>query len=265
MSGHSWPPAGHGSDGMGLTIAKTGAIVGVQRRRHALIYADSRACLYRKVFDLVLTSPPYFHPVRSASSHGVGFAGNLTEYVETVSDVLVRCSEAVTGKRLCIVKTDIWHKGTLIPLGFRVADACSRKGLRLRAHWVWQRVSHYSPYSPSFSNVFVFADDFERPHVSGLLTEAPLVQRHNYASSFWPDLFGVLVNILTRPNQTILDPFAGLGGVIFAAASCNRRSVGIEISLKQTRRALPRLKDIPSFAFLKADTNRQIRTSRGEL
>jgi len=140
--------------------------------KHALYRADSRVFRFSQRFAWLLTSPPYYHPVKESSTHGIGFTGHLQDYLNAVGDVLLRCSDAVVGRRVCFAKTDIWYKGELIPLGWEIARTCVKRGLNLRAHWIWQRKASFSPYGPGFSNVFVFADDSSRPHFAGIITGA---------------------------------------------------------------------------------------------
>ena len=92
--------------------------------RHALFHADSQACRLTSLFDLLLTSPPYYHPVRASSRHGIGFVGDLEQYANRVAEVLLHCAKAVLNRRICIVKTDVWYKGSLIPIGYEIASVC---------------------------------------------------------------------------------------------------------------------------------------------
>ena len=71
-----------------------------------------------------------------------------------------------------------------------------------------------------------------------------------------PEIFGVIIELLTQTDDVVLDPFAGVGGVLEAAASQGRRSVGIELSAAQYRRGVQRLRQIPGFVFNQnADTS----------
>jgi len=210
------------------------------------------------VFNLLLTSPPYYHPVRTSSRHGIGFTGDLERYADRVSAVLFHCSKAVVNRRVCIIKTDIWHKGTLIPIGNEIASACIRRGLALRAHWIWERLSAFSPYGPSFANIYVFGDALSRPYFSGVITNTPARRRKGLPSSFVPEIFGALIELLTHVEDVVLDPFAGIGGVLEAAASHGRRSVGIELSTGQCRRAVHRLSQIHGFVFNQAQGGRPL-------
>jgi DNA modification methylase len=198
-------------------------------------------------FDLVLSAPPYYHPSRKSVSHGIGYTGNLEGYVSTVATVLARCSSSVMGRRVCFVKTDVWYKGALIPVGFELMRACVRQGLRLRAHWIWERFSRFSPYAPSFSNVFIFGETFSRPHFSGVISGTPEIRKNGLSRSYSPGIFRVLMERLTERGNVILDPFAGAGGIIEAADACDRWSVGVELSSRQIRLAASHLHRIPEF------------------
>ncbi len=44
-----------------------------------------------------------------------------------------------------------------------------------------------------------------------------------------PDLCRNLIEIFTKKNQSVLDPFAGVGGTLLGATLCNRTACGIEI------------------------------------
>jgi DNA modification methylase len=213
---------------------------------HILIAGDSAQCEYQPRFDLVLTSPPYYHPTRKSSRLGIGFTGSLDRYVQRVADILCKVSTVARARRMCILKTDFWHNGELIPVGHAIADECVRRGMHLRAHWVWERVKYYSPYGPSLTNIFVFADTFSRPHFGGVISDKTW---KSAPGSFAPEICGFLIDLLTRPGDTVIDPFAGIGTALEAAAHRGRFSVGIELSGVQVRKAYKRLKHIPGFTF----------------
>ncbi len=219
--------------------------------KHILFHADSERCRYEKGFSLVLTSPPYYNPTLTSSKHGIGITGDIEQYACRVAEVLSHCSRSVIGRRVCFIKTDVWYKGALIPVGWEIMSACARRGLQLRAHWIWQRHCGFSPYGPGFSNIFVLGDAFSRPHFSGLVTKAPVIGEKGLPRSFAPEIFGVLVKLLTQEAAVVLDPFAGIGRVMEAAAVHGRRSVGVELSRSQIHLALKRLHRVPGFVFKK--------------
>ncbi len=206
--------------------------------RHFFMNADSRCVELKGGFDLVLTSPPFFHPERKRSTHGFAPTTDLGQYTDYVSGILVKAAAAVKCNGVvCVLKTDVWHRGTLMPLGFRLAEECTKRGLCLRAHWIWERLHCYSPYAPSFSNIFVLSMlPIPRPLLSGVFSEIHTRRRATLPSSYTPEIFEALIAVLTRPGEVILDPFAGAGSVMEAASNSKRWSVGIEISRRQFQR-----------------------------
>jgi hypothetical protein len=94
----------------------------------------------------------------SQSAHGHSPAINdLDEFALWTAQILERASACLSADGLlCFIKTDVRYRRGLLPIGFRIADTLSKRGLRLRAHWVWQRHPSYSPYAPGIGNIFVF-------------------------------------------------------------------------------------------------------------
>lgn len=45
-----------------------------------------------------------------------------------------------------------------------------------------------------------------------------------------PDLCADLIKIFTKPGQSVLDPFAGVGGSLLGASLCGRKALGIELN-----------------------------------
>jgi len=197
---------------------------------------------------LVLTCPPFFRPERVASPHGHSPPiHDLDEFAVWAAEILERASGSLDGHGLlCFVKTDVRYKGTLLPVGFRIADALTRKGLPLRAHWVWQRHESYSPYSPSTGNIFVFGGRHPSALLSnGLFVGSVVTVRRGQPTSFTPGLFEALLRQLSGLGDTVVDPFAGRGSLILAAACSGRWSACVEISPEQIRRAEAVLAGVP--------------------
>ena len=207
--------------------------------RHALFHGDSATISFQGHFDLVLCSPPYFHPSNNSSIHGATSRyRDLDFFAEWAAQILVRAASALeAGQPLCFLKTDVKYKNTLLPVGFRIADHCEKLGLPIQAHWIWQRLSHFSPYSPSISNIFVLG------HVDPKLLRTPGVfyttdgRSRKLPTSFTPELFQKLIQQFTPLNGRVLDPFVGIGSTILAASRCQRWAVGVEVSRDQILKA----------------------------
>jgi DNA modification methylase len=54
--------------------------------------------------------------------------------------------------------------------------------------------------------------------------------RRRHGANKPPYLMQHLIEFFTKPGQTVLDPFAGVGGTLLGAALCDRRATGIEIN-----------------------------------
>ena len=54
--------------------------------------------------------------------------------------------------------------------------------------------------------------------------------RRRHGANKPPYLMRHLVEFFTKPAQTVLDPFAGVGGTLLGASLCDRRATGVEIN-----------------------------------
>ncbi|MFX1298564.1 MAG: DNA methyltransferase [Promethearchaeota archaeon] len=54
--------------------------------------------------------------------------------------------------------------------------------------------------------------------------------RKNHYANKPPQLMEYLIEFFTKSRETILDPFAGVGGTLIGASLCTRKAVGIEIN-----------------------------------
>ncbi len=57
------------------------------------------------------------------------------------------------------------------------------------------------------------------------------LRRQHYANKP-PVLMQQIIEFFTKPGQTVLDPFAGVGGTLLGASLCNRKAVGVELEQK---------------------------------
>src|SRR5262249_4507146 len=204
----------------------------VAHGRHVILHGDSALIPFQGSFDLVLCSPPYFHPSNNSSVHGAApRIRDLDLFAEWTAQILVRAAGALkVGQPLCFLKTDVKYKSALLPVGFRIADRCEKLGLPIQAHWIWQRLPHFSPYSPSIANIFVLG------HVDRGLLRSPGVfctsdcRSRKLPTSFTPELFQRLIEQFSPLDGRVLDPFVGIGSTILAASRCQRWAVGVEVS-----------------------------------
>lgn len=209
------------------------------QRKHIVCHGDSARIHFKGRFDLVLCSPPYFHPANTSSIHGAtSQIRDLELFAEWTAEILARTAKVLKNSQpICFVKTDVKYKNTILPVGFRIAERCEKLGLPIQAHWIWQKLSHFSPYSPSLANIFVLGHAHRHLlHSAGIFQTSDCVSR-KLPTSFTPDLFQQLIRQLTPVNGVVLDPFLGIGSTILAASQCQRWAVGVEISREQILRA----------------------------
>jgi DNA modification methylase len=226
-------------------------------KEHAVWHENSAQIHFQGPFHLVLCSPPYFHPSKTSSVHGATPAlRDLDLFSDWTAQILVRAAKALkAGQPLCFVKTDVKYKNALLPIGFRIAERCEKLGLPIQAHWIWQRLMHFSPYSPSLANIFVLGKvKAELLRWPGILQTSDCNSR-KLPTSFTPELFRQLIQQLTPLNGRVLDPFVGIGSTILAASQCHRWAVGVEISREQILRAKHILRSVRHVYF---------RSSRGD-
>jgi len=220
--------------------------------RHVIFRADSASVEFGSVFDLLLTSPPFFHPRNTNPAHGMDLGTHdLAEYAARTAAILERSSRALSPARVvAIVKTDVYYRSKLIPVGYAIADACMARGLKLNAHWIWQKRNVHSPYSPSFANIFVFCDlvTFEKPR-GEVISDVPARRYQNLSSSYTPEVFERLLKLLSEPGSNILDPFCGAGSIVVAASRSGRWAVGVERCPEQIDRARRCLNGIEDIVF----------------
>jgi len=218
---------------------------------HFVLRGDSRKLHFRKQFDLVLTSPPFFHPSRRDPRHGyTPSTRNVLEYSAYVAAVLARAAKTLGSNGfLCVLKTDLWFQGKHIPIAYPIVEECCRHNVNLISHWIWQRRAHFSPYSPAFTHILLLSPKSgRRPSVPDVIYQ-PNATLHFQE----PQIFATLIRLLTEEGATILDPFVGTGAVVEAAENTGRLAVGIEISDTQFRLAQRRLQEVANVVFGELD------------
>jgi DNA modification methylase len=209
-----------------------------KKGRHQLIQGDSLQFSFSPTFDLVITSPPFFHPRTVSRVHGSPSpTRDLDEYAHWVASILAQIHIDPAHQTLCVVKTDVRYKTATLPVGLRILDACLRSGMILRAHWIWERMRRFSPYAPSISNIFVFGQCGRAKLQHPGVFKTDDLKNRSTSSSFTPELFRQLMVQLSLDGETVLDPFAGVGSCLIAASQCNRWSVSVEIDPTQIEKA----------------------------
>jgi len=105
----------------------SGVIAQLELGLHVLLNGDSSVVAFQPSFEMVLISPPYFHPKQTSHIHGLpSHFRDLNAYADWVARILQRAHSALRpGRAVCFVKTDVKYKGSLLPVGF---DPFAHKG-----------------------------------------------------------------------------------------------------------------------------------------
>ena len=129
-------------------------------------------------------------------------------------------------------------------------DAMKIAGFSVKSVIVWDRVVHgmgdlKSTFAPRYDTcIFAVKGSYAFPN--GRPADVIQCQRINGADLRHPnekplDLMRRLIEATTKPNDLILDPFAGSGTTLVAVLQCGRRYIGVEISPQHYETAQRRL------------------------
>lgn len=129
-------------------------------------------------------------------------------------------------------------------------DAMKIAGFSVKSVIVWDRVVHgmgdlKSTFAPRYDTcIFAVKGSYAFPN--GRPADVIQSQRINGADLRHPnekplDLMRRLIEATTKPNDLILDPFAGSGTTLVAALQSGRRYIGVELSPQHYETAQRRL------------------------
>ena len=129
-------------------------------------------------------------------------------------------------------------------------DAMKIAGFSVKSVIVWDRVVHgmgdlKSTFAPRYDTcIFAVKGSYAFPN--GRPADVIQCQRINGADLRHPnekplDLMRRLIEATTKPNDLILDPFAGSGTTLVAALQSGRRYIGVELSPQHYETAQRRL------------------------
>ncbi len=179
---------------------------------------------------------------------------------------------------VCLARRRNHGRHMVLPLHADIAVRCRRIGLDYLTPILWYKIANASyevengssflgkPYEP---NAIVKNDveyilmlrkpgGYRQPTEEQRQLSRLSKQEHaEWFRSFWTDLPGEstrehpapfpvelafrLVRMFSFVGDTVLDPFAGMGSTILAAARCQRNSIGVEIEPSYFRKATARL------------------------
>jgi DNA modification methylase len=187
--------------------------------------------------DLVLTDPPYFVGYRDRSGRTIANDTDPASVLGAFNDVfrvLKRDSFCISfyGWNQVDAFVRIWRQAGFRPVGHLVWHknyASSSKFLRAR-HEQAYLLAKGSPAMPEKP-----LDDVRPWQYTG---------NGRHPTEKAPGILRPLIECFTKPGDVVLDPFAGSGSTLVAAAMTGRRYLGIELEDKYCELARARLERV---------------------
>ena len=199
-----------------------------------IIHGDCLDALRRiaaESIDMIITDPPYGIDYQSCSmpkdKRPKKIANDKRPFIWWLYDAFRLLRQG--GGILCFARWDVQQV---------FIDAMRLAGFTIKTVLIWDRMAHgmgdlTGNFAPQY-DVCIFA-------VKGKYTlpgaRAPDVLRHmkvNSQNLVHPNekpvpLMRQLIEITTKPGDTVLDPFVGSGSTLVAAVQAGRRYIGVEI------------------------------------
>ena len=132
-------------------------------------------------------------------------------------------------------------------------DAIELAGFRVKSEVIWDKVYHgmgdtKAAFAPAHENiVFAFKGKYSFPggRPKDLVTFSKLGSAQMIHPTEKPvGLIANLITAVTKPDDLILDPFAGSGSTLVAAKKSGRRFIGVELDDEYYEKARRRIEEV---------------------
>lgn len=232
-------------------MALSGSLAGLVIEGDALLMLDA---LQDASVDLILTDPPYSSGARrdaEKSARGSMLRGKTWQDGWLASDELSSNGFSTLLRAVAVVSYRVVKPGGFLAVWTDWRQLPSVMGLTESAGWRLMNIVVWD--KGSFGMGSVFRNQHEFIVVASKGTAVPnrrdvanVIQADRPVNEWHPTpkpigLMAQVIDVLSRPDGLVVDPFAGSGSTGIAAAQVGRRFLGFEISPQFTDLANARL------------------------
>jgi site-specific DNA-methyltransferase (adenine-specific) len=190
--------------------------------------------------NAIITDPPY--GINYVSRTGARIKNDKAPFIWFLYDAFRVLKSG--GTLLCFTRWDV--EQTFI-------DAIELAGFRVESEVIWDKVYHgmgdtKAAFAPAHENI-VFAIKGKYSFPGGRPKDLVTFSKLGSAQMIHPTekpvgLIANLITAVTKPDDLILDPFAGSGSTLVAAKKSGRRFIGVELDDEYYEKARRRIEEV---------------------
>lgn len=190
--------------------------------------------------NAIITDPPY--GINYVSQTGARIKNDKVPFIWFLYDAFRVLKSG--GTLLCFTRWDV--EQTFI-------DAIELAGFWVKSEVIWDKVYHgmgdtKAAFAPAHENI-VFAIKGKYSFPGGRPKDLVTFSKLGSAQMIHPTekpvgLIANLITAVTKPDDLILDPFAGSGSTLVAAKKSGRRFIGVELDDEYYEKARRRIEEV---------------------
>jgi len=201
---------------------------------------DVMAGLPDRSIDLILTDPPYLCRYKDRSGRRVA---NDNGQGDWLTPAFAQMHRVLKRDAFCVSFYG-WHRVDTFMAAWRTA------GFRPVGHIVWTKEysSNRRFLSYRHEQAYLLVKGNPALPVTPMADVQPWIYSGNrtHPTEKAPEIFKPLIESLSKPNDVILDPFAGSGSTLVAAQHLGRHGIGVELDANHAQKANARLNPMRS-------------------
>lgn len=195
--------------------------------------------------DAIITDPPYGINYHTKGT-GASIKNDKSPFIWFLYDAfrVLKSGDSGRGSLICFTRWDV--EQTFI-------DAIELAGFRVKSEVIWDKVYHgmgdtKAAFAPAHENI-VFAIKGKYSFPGGRPKDLVTFSKLGSAQMIHPTekpvgLIANLITAVTKPDDLILDPFAGSGSTLVAAKKSGRRFIGVELDDEYYEKARRRIEEV---------------------